>query len=118
MTRNCRLIWMYLTSESVMSALRSRLWWLLFPVRNEVFVLPLDTKNPGTLFIAQIGWDREFASLQLAFWLNDVTGGQPPMLATTSLTPQIVAARSGLGGGNFGRQGRLVGRQRRLTNFA
>ena len=44
-----------------------------------------------------IGWDDEFASLQMATWLNEATGGRPLMLATTSLAPQLVAARGGLG---------------------
>lgn len=44
-----------------------------------------------------IGWDGEYASLQMAVWLKDATGGQPLTLAMTSLAPQIVAARHGLG---------------------
>jgi DNA-binding transcriptional LysR family regulator len=44
-----------------------------------------------------IGWDDEFASLQMAVWLKEVTGDRPLMLATTSLAPQIVAVRCGLG---------------------
>lgn len=44
-----------------------------------------------------IGWDDEYASLQMAAWLREATGGRPLMLATTSLATQIVAARSGLG---------------------
>lgn len=51
----------------------------------------------GLLAADLIGWDDEFASLQMAVWLREATGGRPLMLATTSLAPQIVAARSGLG---------------------
>lgn len=44
-----------------------------------------------------IGWDEEFASLQMAVWLKEATGGKPLAIAMTSLAPQIVAARHGLG---------------------
>jgi DNA-binding transcriptional LysR family regulator len=44
-----------------------------------------------------VGWDDEFASLQMAQWLHKTTDGKPLSLTTTSLLPQIIALRSGLG---------------------
>lgn len=44
-----------------------------------------------------IGWDSEFASLQLAVWLKEATGGKPLAVATTSLAMQLAAVRHGLG---------------------
>jgi DNA-binding transcriptional LysR family regulator len=44
-----------------------------------------------------VGWDDEFANLQMAQWLHKATDGKPLSLTTTSLLPQIIALRSGLG---------------------
>jgi DNA-binding transcriptional LysR family regulator len=55
-------------------------------------------RGPGHLANADlIGWDEEFASLQMAAWLREACAGKPLALATTSLAAQIAAVRSGIG---------------------
>lgn len=44
-----------------------------------------------------IGWDAEFATLQMAVWLKEATAGRPLAVAMTSLAAQLIAVRHGLG---------------------
>jgi len=53
--------------------------------------------QPALRDLDLIGWDAEFATLQMAVWLKDATEGKPLAVAMTSLAAQLIAARCGLG---------------------